>query len=87
MADGDVVLDSTAMDQLNNAEARALLDTIDGLRELQVGEILNLPQIIVVGDQSSGKSSVLEAISGVSFPVNANLCTRYVFASIHFLQL
>ena len=29
------------------------------------------------GDQSSGKSSVLEAISGVSFPTKSNLCTRF----------
>jgi GTPase SAR1 family protein len=36
-----------------------------------------LPQIIVCGDQSSGKSSVLEAISGVSFPVKSGLCTRF----------
>ena len=36
-----------------------------------------LPQIIVYGDQSSGKSSVLEAISGVRFPIKDNLCTRF----------
>ena len=29
------------------------------------------------GDQSSGKSSVLEAISGVPFPTKSNLCTRF----------
>lgn len=63
--------------QLNNPEARALIDTVDGLRDLQVGEIVDLPQIIVVGDQSSGKSSVLEAISRVKFPVDSDLCTRF----------
>ncbi|ETS81767.1 hypothetical protein PFICI_06769 [Pestalotiopsis fici W106-1] len=50
---------------------------VDRLRELQVGEIVNLPQIIVVGDQSSGKSSVLEAISRVRFPAKGDLCTRF----------
>jgi GTP-binding protein EngB required for normal cell division len=39
--------------------------------------LINLPQIIVVGDQSSGKSSVLEAIPGVQFPVDGSLCTRF----------
>ncbi|RAL06799.1 uncharacterized protein BO97DRAFT_465762, partial [Aspergillus homomorphus CBS 101889] len=29
------------------------------------------------GDQSSGKSSVLEAISGVSFPIKGNICTGF----------
>lgn len=70
-------LNSDALTQLNNTESRALLDTVDSLRELQVGEIINLPQIIVVGDQSSGKSSVLEAISRVRFPVDEDVCTRF----------
>ncbi|KAG8167920.1 hypothetical protein KVR01_003609 [Diaporthe batatas] len=34
---------------------QALLDKIDRLRELNVGSIIPLPQLIVVGDQSSGK--------------------------------
>lgn len=37
---------------------------------------LPLPQIAVMGDQSSGKSSVLEAISGIPFPRGAGLVTR-----------
>lgn len=70
-------LDSAALDELNNREAKALLDTIDSLRAVDVGEIVQLPQIIVVGDQSSGKSSVLEAISHVRFPVKGDVCTRF----------
>lgn len=77
MAALDIALDSVGLDELNGPEAKALLDTIDSLRELHVGEIVNLPQIIVVGDQSSGKSSVLEAISRVRFPTKGDLCTRF----------
>lgn len=69
--------DKVVMDQLNDADARKLLDTIDAIRDLQVGEIVDLPQVIVVGAQSAGKSSVLEAISRVQFPVNAKKCTRF----------
>ncbi|KUI54190.1 Interferon-induced GTP-binding protein Mx1 [Cytospora mali] len=54
-----------------------LLDKIDRLRELNVGTIVSLPQLVVVGDQSSGKSSVLESLTGFSFPRAAGLCTRY----------
>ncbi|KAI1809461.1 P-loop containing nucleoside triphosphate hydrolase protein [Poronia punctata] len=72
-----VKLDATALDNLSSATSSALLDTIDGIRELGIGELVNLPQIIVVGDQSSGKSSVLEAISGLRFPTKGDVCTRF----------
>jgi GTPase SAR1 family protein len=32
---------------------------------------------VVVGDQSTGKSSVLQAITEVSFPVKDTMCTRF----------
>ncbi|OBT39085.1 hypothetical protein VE00_09922 [Pseudogymnoascus sp. WSF 3629] len=54
------------------------LTKIDQLRELNVGTYIPLPQIAVVGDQSSGKSSLLESLTGFSFPRGAGLCTRYV---------
>ncbi|KAI0186255.1 putative dynamin family GTPase [Xylaria flabelliformis] len=54
-----------------------LLDAVDQLRLHGIDHYISLPQIIVCGDQSSGKSSVLEAISGVPFPVKSNLCTRF----------
>ncbi|KAF6812953.1 interferon-induced GTP-binding protein Mx1 [Colletotrichum plurivorum] len=57
---------------------QATLAKIDKLRELNVGAIIPLPQLVVVGDQSSGKSSVLESLTGFSFPRAAGLCTRYV---------
>jgi GTP-binding protein EngB required for normal cell division len=72
-----VALDADSLAQLTNLESKALLDTIDSLRGIHVGGTLNFPQIIVVGGRSSGKSSVLEAISGVPFPVNGDLCTRF----------
>lgn len=71
------VLDSNILDQLNDPDAKTLLDTIDSLRALHVGQIVDLPQIIVVGDQSSGKSSVMEALSRIKFPVDGDLCTRF----------
>ena len=56
---------------------RDLLDIIDSLRAQGVSHYVDLPEIIVCGDQSSGKSSVLEAISGMSFPIKDGLCTRF----------
>ncbi|EHK22907.1 uncharacterized protein TRIVIDRAFT_132648, partial [Trichoderma virens Gv29-8] len=71
------VLDSATAEQLNSSETKRLLDTIDSLRDLRIGAIVDLPQIVVVGDQCSGKSSVLEAISRVHFPVSDGICTRF----------
>ncbi|OAL42717.1 interferon-induced GTP-binding protein Mx [Pyrenochaeta sp. DS3sAY3a] len=47
-------------------DTRNLLDIVDNLRSE-----------VVCGEQSCGKSSVLEAISGVKFPSKDNLCTRF----------
>ncbi|KAL2207299.1 hypothetical protein CC79DRAFT_727864 [Sarocladium strictum] len=70
-------ISSEALGELNSAETRTLFDTADQLSSLGVGRIVDLPQIIVVGDQSSGKSSVLEAISHIRFPVQGGVCTRF----------
>jgi len=36
----------------------------------------NIPQFIVVGPQSSGKSSVLRRITGIHLPTSSGVCTR-----------
>nr|XP_060626288.1 interferon-induced GTP-binding protein Mx1 [Anolis sagrei ordinatus] len=55
---------------------RPCLDLIDSLRALGVEKDLALPAIAVIGDQSSGKSSVLEALSGVALPRGSGIVTR-----------
>ncbi|KAG7288247.1 hypothetical protein NEMBOFW57_007778 [Staphylotrichum longicolle] len=72
-----VAFDSDALSRLCSQDQLVLLDSIDRLRLQGINNYISLPQIIVCGDQSSGKSSVLEAISGVSFPIKSNLCTRF----------
>lgn len=57
-------------------DQRGLLDLIDKLQFAQLDNV-KLPQICVVGDQSAGKSSVLEAITGIQFPRDAGACTRF----------
>ena len=60
-----------------NDRIRPLLDAVDRLRNLMVmDEGIELPTIVVVGDQSSGKSSVLESLAGISLPRGQGICTR-----------
>jgi hypothetical protein len=66
-----------SLQKLQSAEQMELLDVVDSLRACGLSEIVALPQLIVCGDQSSGKSSVLEAISGIPFPKQDTLCTRF----------
>lgn len=70
-------IDMSALNVLRSSEQQNLLDEIDNLRLQGISEFVFLPQIVVCGDQSSGKSSVLEAISGVPFPRSDTLCTRF----------
>ena len=37
---------------------------------------IDIPQIAVIGQQSAGKSSLIEAISGITLPRSAGTCTR-----------
>ncbi|OJD21879.1 hypothetical protein ACJ73_06779 [Blastomyces percursus] len=62
---------------LDNEKRIRILGIIDKLRELGVSENVSLPQLVVVGDQSSGKSSLLEGLTGLSFPIASDLCTRF----------
>ncbi|XP_016076412.1 PREDICTED: interferon-induced GTP-binding protein Mx1 [Miniopterus natalensis] len=57
-------------------KVRPCIDLIDSLRALGVEQDLALPAIAVIGDQSSGKSSVLEALSGVPLPRGSGIVTR-----------
>ncbi|XP_077335908.1 interferon-induced GTP-binding protein Mx2-like [Lithobates pipiens] len=64
------------LNQQYEYKIRPCIDLIDSLRSLGVEKDLGLPAIAVIGDQSSGKSSVLEALSGVCLPRGSGIVTR-----------
>ncbi|KAI5857492.1 P-loop containing nucleoside triphosphate hydrolase protein [Durotheca rogersii] len=71
----EISLKTTGFIQSSNH--RDLLDIVDSLRSHGVSHYVALPQIIVCGSQSSGKSSTLESLSGIAFPTAEGLCTRF----------
>ncbi|KZT61034.1 hypothetical protein CALCODRAFT_447877 [Calocera cornea HHB12733] len=62
---------------LYTLQARQLLDVIDRIRDVK-GELteLELPRIAVIGKQSAGKSSLIEAVARYNVPRGAGTCTR-----------
>jgi interferon-induced GTP-binding protein Mx1 len=64
------------MEESFDREVRPYLDLVDALRHVGVHQEISLPQIAVMGDQSSGKSSVLQSLSGIPFPKGTGLVTR-----------
>ncbi|KAI1306106.1 hypothetical protein EDD11_004850 [Mortierella claussenii] len=62
---------------LEYAEYQDIIDKINKIRSYGLNKMLTIPQIAILGDQSSGKSSVLEAITKLSFPRNIETCTRF----------
>lgn len=55
---------------------KELLALVKNLRASGAQADLDLPRIAVIGNQSAGKSSLVEAISGITVPRDAGTCTR-----------
>src|SRR5271168_30385 len=68
---------ASPLESLKSSNEIGLLDAIDSLRSQGVSHYVSLPELIVCGDQSSSKSSVLKAISGIPFLTKENLGTRF----------
>lgn len=63
--------------KLQSTKQVALIDAVDKLRHRGIDRHFSLPQLIVCGDQSSGKSSVLEGLTSLNFPTKDGLCTTF----------
>jgi predicted ATPase len=49
------------------------------LENLNLETRISTPKCVVTGDQSNGKSSVVEALTGIALPRQAGTCTKYAF--------
>jgi GTPase SAR1 family protein len=55
---------------------KKLNEIMKALRDCGTEEVVKLPKIVVIGNQSAGKSSLIEAISQIKVPRAAGTCTR-----------
>ncbi|KFX86692.1 hypothetical protein V490_08938 [Pseudogymnoascus sp. VKM F-3557] len=64
-------------DPFSSETSKQLFNAIDELRKCGAGQILDLPQLVIVGQQSAGKSSLLQSLTDIPFPIGDGLCTRF----------
>ncbi|KAJ3566737.1 hypothetical protein NP233_g6810 [Leucocoprinus birnbaumii] len=57
-------------------KCRALMALLRDLRNLGADSVFDLPKIVVIGSQSAGKSSLIEAVTGITVPRDSGTCTR-----------
>ncbi|CAG8737563.1 3439_t:CDS:2, partial [Acaulospora morrowiae] len=69
---------STIAESLYAKKASKYIEILNQLRRIGAHFTVNLPTIVFCGNQSAGKSSLLEAISGVPLPRSDGTCTRCV---------
>jgi GTP1/Obg family GTP-binding protein len=61
---------------LYTEKARKLVALVNHLRDAGAQYSLDLPCMVVCGNQSAGKSSLLERLCGVKLPRAAGTCTK-----------
>ncbi|KAL9041562.1 MAG: hypothetical protein Q9214_004065 [Letrouitia sp. 1 TL-2023] len=64
-------------DPFQNQDTQRFFEAIDQLRSHGLNHDLDLPELVIVGDQSVGKSSLLQSLTDIPFPVAGRLCTRF----------
>eukprot|EP01083_Nonionella_stella_P292984 996457_1 len=67
---------SVATCMIQSARYEEARKIVRSLRDSGAESLLPLPRIMVAGQQSAGKSSMLEVLSGIKFPQGSGTCTR-----------
>ncbi|KAG2148944.1 P-loop containing nucleoside triphosphate hydrolase protein [Suillus clintonianus] len=55
---------------------RELMQMMSDLKSMGAEALIDLPSVVVIGGQSAGKSSLVEAVSGINVPRDSGTCTR-----------
>ncbi|KAK6858048.1 hypothetical protein PG995_005747 [Apiospora arundinis] len=69
--------DELLKDPFASRSSQILFDAIDQLQSCDASQDIDIPQLVIVGGQSAGKSSLLQSLTSIPFPVSHGLCTRF----------
>ncbi|KAK8062970.1 hypothetical protein PG997_015067 [Apiospora hydei] len=69
--------DELLKDPFASKSSQILFDAIDQLQSCDASQDIDIPQLVIVGGQSAGKSSLLQSLTSIPFPVSHGLCTRF----------
>ncbi|KAF9157780.1 hypothetical protein DFQ26_008326 [Actinomortierella ambigua] len=61
----------------DNPKYQRLLGHVSKYQAYNVSNALSIPRMVIIGEQSSGKSSTLESITRLPFPHGVGTCTRF----------
>ncbi|KAI0426484.1 vacuolar sorting protein VPS1 [Xylaria sp. FL1042] len=73
----EVVTDPISENPFDNESSRILFDAVDQLQHCGASRHVATPQLVIVGGQSTGKSSLLQSLTDIPFPVGTGCCTRF----------
>ncbi len=76
-------IDSSGLAGLQSNKSMQRLEQISSLRAHGISNSIDLPQLAVCGDQSSGKSSTLEGLTNIPFPRADGVCTKVSAIFMH----
>jgi Dynamin family len=62
--------------ELVGQKVKILVDAISELRNFGLDHVVQLPELVLVGDQSAGKSSLMSALTEVQLPKDQGICTK-----------
>ncbi|KAH8816037.1 P-loop containing nucleoside triphosphate hydrolase protein, partial [Xylogone sp. PMI_703] len=62
--------------QIVGRKANILVNAINELRSFGLDHVVPLPELVLVGDQSAGKSSLMSALAEIQLPKSEGICTR-----------
>jgi len=66
-----------------SGQLRSVISLVDRLRDINLESYIQLPKIVVVGSQSSGKSSLIEQIVGLDFLPRGSVLKSPYIGSCH----